>query len=238
MRTLIQLDLKIDKDEALALLDDYADFIKTHTGIECEFYVERKDFSQVSTHVESDGDIKPTPAYRTALMKDVHNRYRDYGTDNVVMWVHEDNFLYKGIWGQNWSYLYHKYSLQLSRWDKRNPANTFGTLNHEIMHSFDAVVSKELGIDLNKILGLEYDKFIVHGGRPDKVNTTEWKYVRYQENTKALQIIAPYLRQAYAVRKEKHDKDIGLMKQLVFLLTKLVGLLQLAVDKKNRAAKK
>ena len=238
MRTLIQLDLKIDKDECLALLDDYADFIKEHTGIECEFYVERKDFSQVPTHVESDGDIKPTPTFRTALMKDVHNRYRDYGTDNVVMWVYEDNFLYKGIWGQNWSYLYHKYSLQLCRWDKDNPANTFGTLNHEIMHSFDAVVLKETGVDLNKILGLDYDKFIVHGGRPDKEKTTEWKYVRYQENTKALKIIAPYLRQAYAVRKEKHDKDIGLMKQLVFLLTKLVGLLQLAVDKKNRAAKK
>ena len=93
------------------------------------------------------------------------------------------------------------------------------------MHSFDAVVLNELGIDLNKVLGLDYDKFIVHGGRPDKVNTTEWKYVRYQENTKALKTIAPYLLRAYAVRKEKHNKDIGLLRKLIEVLSTLISLL-------------
>ena len=248
MRTLIQLDLKIDKDECLALLDDYADFIKEHTGIECEFYVERKDFSQVPTHVESDGDIKPTPAFRTALMKDVHNRYRDYGTDNVVMWVHEDNFLYKGIWGQNWSYIYHKFSLQLCRWDKDNKANTFGTLYHEQMHSFDRLVLEELGIDMDKFWQTEvdekgnpikgtlkfngkmsnkkkfvgYDSVWVHGNHPDA------DYIGRRtgrENTKALQQIAPYVLSALKKRKEKHDKDVGLLRQIVTILSTVVALL-------------
>ena len=158
MRTLIQLDLKIQKDEALALLDDYADFIKEHTGIECEFYVERKDFSQVPTSPDSDGDLKPTSAYLKALEKEVHDRYRDYGTDNIIMWVHEDNFLFKGIWGSNFSYYYHKYSTQLCRWDKDNSANTFGTLYHEQMHSFDRLVLEELGIDMDKFWQTEVDE--------------------------------------------------------------------------------
>ena len=221
MRTLVKLDLKIDKDEALALLDDYADFIKEHTGIECEFYVERKDFSQVPTHVESDGDIKPTPAYRTALMKDVHNRYRDYGTDNVVMWVHEDNFLYKGIWGQNWSYIYHKFSLQLCRWDKDNSANTFGTLYHEQMHSFDRLVLEELNIDVNKLFGYDWDAGAVHGAG-------DWDYIGRgtgRENVPALKQIAPYVVSALAKRKGKHDKDVGLLRQIVTILSTVVALL-------------
>jgi len=221
MRTLIQLDLKIDKDEALALLDDYADFIKEHTGIECEFYVERKDFSQVPTSPDSDGDLKPTRAYMKALEKEVHDRYRDYGTDNIIMWVHEDNFLFRGIWGSNFSYFYHKYSTQLCRWDKDNSANTFGTLYHEQMHSFDRLVLEELQIDVNKLFGYDWDAGAVHGAG-------KWDYIGRRtgrENTEALKQIAPYVMSALKKRKAKHDKDIGLLKKLIEVLSTLVSLL-------------
>ena len=71
-----------------------------------------------------------------------------------------------------------------------------------------------------KIVG--WDEIWVHGGHPDA------DYIGRKtgrENTKALKIIAPYLRRAYAVRKEKHDKDIGLLTQIVKLLSTLVSLL-------------
>ena len=221
MRTLVQLDLKIDKDEALALLDDYADFIKEHTGIECEFYVERKDFSQVPTSPDSDGDLKPTSAYLKALEKEVHTRYRDYGVDNIVMWVHEDNFTFRGIWGSNFSYFYHKYSTQLCRWDKDNSDNTFGTLYHEQMHSFDRLVLEELQIDVNKLFGYDWDAGAVHGAG-------KWDYIGRRtgrENTKALQQIAPYVMAALKKRKEKHEKDVGLLRQIVTILSTVVALL-------------
>ena len=221
MRTLIKLDLKIDKDEALALLDDYADFIKEHTGIECEFYVERKDFSQVPTSPDSDGDLKPTRAYIKALEKEVHTRYRDYGVDNIVMWVHEDNFTFRGIWGSNFSYFYHKYSTQLCRWDKDNSDNTFGTLYHEQMHSFDRLVLEELQIDVNKLFGYDWDAGAVHGAG-------KWDYIGRRtgrENTKALQQIAPYVLSALKKRKEKHEKDVGLLRQIVTILSTVVALL-------------
>jgi len=221
MRTLAIIDLKIDKDEALALLDDYADFIKEHTGIECEFYVERKDFSQVPTSPDSDGDLKPTRAYMKALEKEVHDRYRDYGTDNIIMWVHEDNFLFRGIWGSNFSYFYHKYSTQLCRWDKDNTANTFGTLYHEQMHSFDRLVLEELNIDVNKLFGYDWDAGAVHGAG-------DWDYIGRRtgrENVPALKQIAPYVVSALAKRKEKHEKDVGLLRQIVTILSTVVALL-------------
>ena len=221
MRTLIQLDLKIDKDECLALLDDYADFIKEHTGIECEFYVERKDFSVVPTVVDSDGDLKPTDKYHRALEKDVHKRYGDYGVDNLVMWVHEDNFLYKGIWGVNRSYFYYKYSFQLCRWDKDNDANTFGTLNHEIGHSFDTLIKKELGTDINKLFGFDWDSVAIHG-------QGQWEYVGRKtgkENKESLKMVAPYIKEAYAKRKAQHLKKLDLMKQIISLLSTVVSLL-------------
>lgn len=219
MRNVVIKDTKIDKNELLALLDEYSEFIEKNTGIVPEFYVEQRDFSQVPTTPDSDGDLKPTYAYRQALAKDVHSRYGDYGTDNIIMLVHEDNFLFKGIWGVNYSYSHFKYCFQLCRWDKDNPANSFGTLYHEQMHSFDAVILKETGINIAPEFGYDWDVQVVHG----KGN---WDYIRYQENTKALKKIAPRLKAAYKVRKDKHLKTISLMTQVVKLLSTLVTLLR------------
>ena len=197
MRAVVLLDTKIDKDEALALLDEFGDFFKEYTGIDCEWFVERRDFSQVPTVPDSDGDLKPTREYRKALETDVYKRYNTYGTDNIIMWVHEDNFLYKGVWGTNWSGNFYKYSFQLCRWDKDNPANTFGTLYHELMHSFDWVVLDEHNIDVNRMFGYDWDAYAVHGAG-------SFDYIRYKENTNALKQIAPFLKTAYTSRKDKH----------------------------------
>ena len=226
MRTVVKLSSRINKDEALALLDEYSEFIEDHTGIKCEWYLEQHDFSYIPTVPDADGDLKPTYEYRKNLLEEVHSRYGDNGTDNVVLWIHEDEFFLKGIWGVNYSINKgNSYSLQICRWDKDNSANSFGTLYHEQMHSFDAVIKRELGIDIEPEFGGDWDKFAVHGGRPDEVGVYKWDYVRYKENTVALMQIADRLKRAYAIRKDRHLKKIGLMKQLVALLSTLVGLL-------------
>ena len=221
MRTVVVKDTKIPKDELLAMLDDYSDFMEEHTGIKPVFWVEQRDFSSVPTKVDDDGDMKPTNDYLRALSKDVESRYGEAGTDNVVMLVHEDNFLYKGIWGKNWSFSLGSYSLQLCRWDRDNVVNSFGTLYHEQSHSFDAVVKKETGIDINKTLGFDWDRQ-VHG-------KDGWDYIGRisgRENTKALKQVAPYLKKAYKVREERHMKKIGLMEQIVKIVSTLISLLQ------------
>ena len=214
MRTVVLLDTKIDKDEALALLDEYSDFIKKHTDIDCTWWVERHDFSSVPTVPDEDGDLKPTREYRKELQSNVHNRYGDYGTDNILWWVHEDNFLFKGIWGTNWSYNFYPYSLHLCRWDKDNPANTFGTLYHEQMHSFDMVIRKELGIEINEEF-IDWDSRVVHGNGP-------WDYIRYQENTKALEVIASRLKQAYDKRKETYLAPFKRVQKMIINILKRI----------------
>jgi hypothetical protein len=231
MRNVVLLDLKIDKDEALALLDDYGEFIKEHTGIDCTWYVERRDFSVVPTMADSDGDLKPTREYRKAVEADVFKRYNTYGADNIIMWVHEDNFLFKGVWGVNWSGNFHKYSFQLCRWDKDNSANTFGTLYHEQMHSFDWVIKDELGIDIDGKFQGDWDSKVVHG-------RGNWDYIRHKENTKALKQISGYLNRAYVSRKEKHDVYMAKQMTIIKLLQSVVKLLGLWKTREDSIPKK
>ena len=212
MRFVVKLDTKIDKDEALAMLDQYAEFIEEATGIKCEFFVERHDFSFVPTTPDNDGDLKPTYKYRQDLCKEVHDRYGDYGTDTVLMWVHEDNFLFKGVWGTAWSYTHFKYNLLLCRWDKDNDVNTFNTLFHEGEHPHDTTIKKELGIDIEplianhfKVESFNYDKDYVHG------NSDLFKYIGkrgYERDPRMLQFLAPYIKSAYQKRKEKHFEPV------------------------------
>ena len=141
------------------------------------------------------------------------------------MLVHEDNFLFKGVWGVNWSYQHYKYSLQLVRWDKDSKANSFGTLYHEQMHSVDAVIEKELGKNIDPLFNGDWDKYVVHGGRPDEEGKFSWDYIRYQENTDALILVKDDLKKAYQVRKEKHNKVlIKLMNRIIYLATALINL--------------
>lgn len=227
MRTIIIKDTKIPKDELLALLDDYSDFWEGLIQLRPDFIVEQRDFSQVPTVVEPDGDLKPTPAFRKALCDDVRKRYGDYGVDNIVMLVHEDNFLYRGIWGQNWSYIYGTYSFQLARWDKDNAANSFGTLYHEQLHPIDALVKNEIGVDINPMFHGSWDKFSVHGGRPDEVGKYGYEYVRYQENTDAVKKVGHLIKAAYLQRQVKHKQQrLALLLKLRDLASKLLGLLQ------------
>ena len=267
MRTVVVKDTKIPKDELLAMLDDYSDFMEEHTGIKPVFWVEQRDFSSVPTKVDDDGDMKPTNDYLRALSKDVESRYGEAGTDNVVMLVHEDNFLYRGIWGQNWSFSLGSYSLQLCRWDRDNVVNSFNTFFHEggPGHSADAVLKKELNLNLHKIIedwimkeGKEVDKQYIeklrnawvkkninkynrtktiptqfnwdrdyiHGALPSVQYMGGAGYTLSDNNLSLLKVAAPYLKKAYKVREDRHLKKIGLMEQIVKIVSTLISLLQ------------
>jgi hypothetical protein len=89
------------------------------------------------------------------------------------------------------------------------------------MHSFDRLVLEELQIDVNKLFGYDWDAGAVHGAG-------KWDYIGRRtgrENTKALQQIAPYVMAALKKRKEKHEKDVGLLRQIVTILSTVVALL-------------
>ena len=230
MRSLVLLDTKIDKEKALVLLAKYGKFFEKHTGVKPVWYIERRDFSVVPTVPDSDGDLKPTYRYRQDVCKEIHGRYGDYGVDNIVMWVHEDNFCYKGVWGTAWSYVHFKYNFLLCRWDKNNETNTFNTLFHEIEHTNDTAIAKELGVDVVPLIeehfgvkNFDYDRDYVHGGSP------EFTYIGkrgYKRDGRMLDFLAPHLQEMYKVRQDKHLNRIDMLETVAKLLKQLVCLLK------------
>ena len=71
-----------------------------------------------------------------------------------------------------------------------------------------------------KIVG--WDEIWVHGGHPDA------DYIGRRtgrENTEALKQIAPYVMSALKKRKEKHAKEVGLLKKLIKVLSTYIPLL-------------
>lgn len=208
MRFVILKDLKITEAEWTELYNQFSDFVFEHTGIAPTFFIEPQDYTDVPTFIDSDGDTMPTDSFFKTLSDRVYAKYGTFGTDSVVMLVHRDNWVFKGIWGTNKSNLYHQYHVHLCRFDNKNVANSLGTLYHEWMHSLDALIKTHTGFDVTPLFGVPYDKFICHGGRPDKEKTTEWKYIQYKENTKALKMLAPHLVKAYAKRKEMYYKPL------------------------------
>ncbi len=233
MRLLVLKDFKIEEDEMNELERQFTDLYYEYTGITPTFYIEPTDYSSVPTESDSDGDLKPTFAYRKELTDDVFKRYNEFGTDHIILLVHQDNWVFKGIWGTNWSNIHHSYQVELCRFDKRNMANSLGTLYHEVMHSHDALIKTTIGVDIHRELGFNWDKFCVHGGRPDKEFTTEWKYIRHKENTSALEYIASYLVASYQKRQALHDKHVGMMKQVITLAQKYILLWKAVHNKKD-----
>lgn len=235
MRNIVYLDKLIPYKDATPVFEKYKLFIKEHTGITPSFVFIEYDFSDYPTVIDLDGDDVIRPNFLHEIVKEVDTKYGKYGTDNVITMIHEDNWKSgktskrKGIWGTNYSYKYSNYHVQYCRWDKKNPANTFGTLNHEIDHTFDALIKVEIGIDINPILGVtNYDADTTHGGKPPH------QYIRYKENVSKLKILAPYLYSAYAKRLEKHTNFIlGQKKTIINLLESLIELLRARLNRKN-----
>lgn len=207
MRLIILKDIKISAKQMNELEKQFTDFIFENTGIMPSFYIEERDYTTVPTTPDNDGDLKPTTPYLNTLTKSVHDKYGDYGVDHVVMLVHRDNWVFTGIWGTNFSNVYYKYHVHLCRFDNNNVANSLGTLYHEWMHSLDALISTHTGVEIDNLFAGEicftdWDTTCVHGNRTVSCSATEYSYIKWKENTKALKKITPLLKQAYQVRKD------------------------------------
>lgn len=209
MRFVVLKDNKISEAEWTNLATEFSDLVKQHTGLKPTFFIEPTDYTYVPTVIDSDGDIVPANAYFKARTEEVYNKYGTWGTDSVVMLVHRDNWVFKGIWGTNKSNLYHQYHLHLCRFDDKNIANSLGTLYHEWMHSLDALIKTHTGVEIDNYFTStncfkDWDSTICHGNKFHTCKDTPYSYIRWKENTDALAMIAPDLKKAYAKRKEMY----------------------------------
>jgi hypothetical protein len=243
MRNIVFKDIKIPQVDYDQLLKDYSSFITKQTGIKPIFYTHDYDYTDYPTDVDVDGDDVPRPTMLQDIADDVDEKYGEWGGDNIIVLIHEDNWksgataTRPGISGTNYSYRYNNYHLQYVRWWKRTGksvaqelVNTFGTLNHEIDHSLDALIKQELGININPVLGVvDYDKNTTHG-QPEAYHA----YIRYQENAAKLKVLAPYLVAAYKKRQDRHTEAVrGMQFTIIGLLEKLVYLYKAKLNQKN-----
>ena len=209
MRLVVLLDNKIKEDEWNELNRQFTDLVFEYTGLTPTFFIEHEDYTYVPTFVDTDGDVMPTNSYFKTLTDRVYAKYGTWGTDSVVMLVHRDNWVFKGLWGTNKSNLYHQYHVHLCRFDNKNIANSLGTLYHEWMHSLDALIKTHTGVDINSYFKQskcfkDWDATCVHGNKTHTCKETPYSYIRWKENTDALAMIAPELKKAYAKRKEMY----------------------------------
>lgn len=248
MRTIVYKDIKIPDAEYVKLLKDYSSFITKYTNLKPVFWTHDYDYTDYPTDVDTDGDDIPRPTMLQDIADDVTEKYGNYGADHIVVLIHQSNWKSgatakrKGISGTNYSYRFNNYHLQYVQWWKRpgksvaqELINTFGTLNHEQDHSYDALIKVELGIDVNPILGVvNYDRNTTHG-EPKALHG----YIKYQENAAKLKTLAPYLASAYARRQAKHTEHIkGLKLTVIGLLERLVSLYRERLYQKNGNPKK
>jgi hypothetical protein len=209
MRFVILKDVRIKDSEWTKLAQEFTDLVKQYTELTPTFFIEHEDYSDVPTFVDTDGDVMPTNTYFKTLTDRVYAKYGTWGTDSVVMLVHRDNWVFKGIWGTNKSNQYHQYHLHLCRFDNKNIANSLGTLYHEWMHSLDVLIKTHTGVDINTYFTgtrcfTDWDNTCVHGNRFKGCPETPYKYIKWKDNVDALAMIAPDLKKAYAKRKEMY----------------------------------
>lgn len=221
MRNLFFKDKSIPQAKFDLLLTQYSEFHKKASGLTLNNIVIEYDFKNYPTVLDSDGDDRPTDAFVKALVAQGEAKYGKYGFDNVILeidlanWKSGKTATRKGIWGTNYSYKYGPYHVQYCRWDPKNIANSFGTLNHEQDHSYDALVAAEIDVQIAPILGVDnYDRNTTHG-QPVALHG----YIKYQENAAKLKKIAPYLKSAYQKRLDQHTATIiGKQKSIIKLL--------------------
>lgn len=222
MRILVLKDPAIDQNQAEDVAHQYTNFFQTHTGIVPVFQWQDFIYKDIPLKPDNDGDLKPTLTWFKETIKPVYDEHAE-SIDHVVLWVHRDNWVFKGIWGVNYSNTFSGYQVHLCRFDDHNLSNSFGTLHHEIHHSFDSLVYAWTGIDFQPLFPVaDWDDDVTHGG------STPWKYIRYQENADSLTPIAKYLKPAYAARRAFYRKKLQshvlvLAQQAVVLLRQLLS---------------
>lgn len=255
MRIVQKQDFRIKDEDSDELQRQFIDFIFEHTGITPEFFVEKVDYSSVPTEVDPDGDVKPSHLYRKEMADDVYKRYQEFGTDHIVMLVHENNWIFKGIWGQNWSNVFHSYHFEICRYDRDNMVNSFNTLVHEVLHSLDAVIKSSMGVDINPIVeawirkeyankkdvisyldakGFNWDRDLVHGNLRPPFGYIGRANIEWQSIVgKVLKLVSPHLRASYSKRKTLYMENVGLMEKLIFIAEKYLVLLRAVNNKKD-----
>lgn len=222
------MKILILKDKEIGSADTVTDEVRSFyedKDIDIEFMVDERDFSSLPFSVyhankgdEEGPDYGIDKGYISEQAKKVEKEYM-YGVDLVSFLVHEDNWQPDDIWGWNLANAHKGYEIEQVRWDPDNSTNTVGTLYHEIAHSHDSFVYRNVGRWIEKIVGVgDWDDDMVHGG------AKKYQYIRHDQNQDALVAIADVLNDASDKRRAKEDNRKNLQKRIITLAKRVIEL--------------
>jgi len=219
---LLLLDNKIDERQLDRVKREVGAIYKTNTGVTVKFYEEWRDFTKYPKEVywgEFEGVQK---AYIRTVTNEIYKRYQEE-IDNVVFFIHRDNWNLKGVWGWNLAGVFNSYSVQQCRFDSRNVVNAIGTLYHELMHDVDSFLYINSNVVVEPLVGVsDWDSVCVHGEHPD------WDYIRYNENQRALKAV-PF-KAAIQARRSIWDKKKSLYLRVIQLAQQVLVLQRQLID--------
>lgn len=221
MNILILKDKAIRNTQLKRVLDELTAFYKMHGNITIDWTVEEKDYSDMEASTTPGIFDTLSERYLRSNCKAVYQKHAE-AVDHVIFLVHKDRWSFGRYWGENFSNHFSGYQTQVCRYDDDNPANSVGTIYHEMHHAHDAFIYKYTGQNMTNLIGYKWD-LITHGERQP------WKYIRYNENANSLIFISTLLKEAVEKRRAIWNKKknqymtiITLAEQLLILLrTKL-----------------
>lgn len=235
MRILILRDEKINDEQLDSVLAEFSQIFKDNANITPEITKEYVSYRDQRGSQRAGFDALPYGFVKWHVDR-IHKR--DKGRyDHILLLVHRANFKpTKAIWGENFSNFFYDYHVSVGRYDHKNPANSLGTIWHEVHHSLDALVETELGVKVEPLFNVKsWDNAITHGGKYYEAND-KWDYIRHKENQESLARIAFLVQRAYDERKRRYlMTKVDMLKSIVELMKELKRLKRvLFIKHKNK----
>jgi hypothetical protein len=231
---LLLLDNKIREDQLARVKKEVGALYKNNAGVTIKWHEEWRDFSSYPKEEYWGGYEGLKRSYIEQVTKEIDARWKEE-LDNVVFFIHADNWNLNGVWGWNHSAQFNGYGVQQCRFDSRNVVNSIGTLYHEMMHDHDTFVYTYSGVHIAPIVKVaNWDNFAVHGGRDTGEEGKDgWKYIRHNENQHALKAISTVFKQSVEKRRDLFIKRVGVMQETIRLLQQIVVLQRALIAKRK-----
>src|SRR3990167_9904907 len=141
--------------------------LKTQMGISVFWDIEYKDLSTLSWVPYNNSTDMGVSFAKISLDTEYIWKTYGYQYDTIIYFIDESNWKAKelnkdrGIGGWNLGQFFNNYQVQLLA-TNNNLGNMQYRINEEVAHSIDDFAYRELGIDLDKYLGYDYDTNVVH----------------------------------------------------------------------------
>lgn len=221
------------RDKGLEGVDEMLEGIKNDykSFVSVSWIFIEEDLSGLQFEEYAPGDKGLSKAHVRKTCAELFKEY-GYQYDHVIWFFKRENWDAPGIGGWNLGRLYSNYSVQLVLAEQRSKW-AGKTLKMEIAHAFDEFTPIELGYNLDRFTGLDWDNDIVHGQHPDwgVWNERKDKFWTDYDYTKMIRWYGNIFSNIYKKRREKQPKVVDQQAVIIQMMTEVRRLFRLLIQR-------